>query len=312
MSRGFPRVSVGMPVYNGERYLREAVDSILHQTYTDFELIISDNGSCDATEQICRHYASIDNRVRYIRSESNRGPSWNFRRVFELAEGEYFKWLSHDDVCDPRLLERCVDALDATPAAILCCARLAFLDENTSSVTPYEVQRPLNSPKPHQRYYRILLDSSWAYEIHGLIRSKVLRETPLIASYPSSDFPLLAQLALIGPFIEIPEHLSFQRLHPTQSTNLDRFSRAEWFNPGCNGRLTFPQWRLFWEYLRCIRVTPLPVVERLWCYFHLLCWPIWERNWRKLGKDVLVAAPEMSGAVARRARSAVIWHAHQS
>ncbi len=312
MSKESPRVSVGIPVYNGERYLREAVDSILAQSYGDFELIISDNGSCDATEQICRYYVSIDSRVRYIRNESNRGPSWNFRRVFELAQGEYFKWLSHDDVCGPQFLEKCVRALDANPAAILCCARLAFLDGNTSSVTPYEVQRQLNSPRPHLRYYRILVDTCWAYEIHGLMRSSVLRQTPLIASYPSSDYPLLAQLALFGPFIEVPEHLSLQRLHPAQSTSLDRFRRAEWFNPGRNGRLTFPPWKLFWEYLRCIRATPLPVVERLWCYFHLLCWPAWEHNWRKLGKDILVAVPEIISEVARRAGSAKIWSTHGS
>jgi glycosyltransferase involved in cell wall biosynthesis len=280
---------------------------MLAQTYTDFELIISDNGSTDATEEICRHYASVDARIRYVRNESNRGLSWNFNRVFELAEGEYFKWLSHDDVCDPRLLERCIQALDTCPSAVVCCARLAFLDERAAAVMPYEVERDLTDPSPHKRFHRLLLDTSWAYQIHGLIRSSMLRGTPLIANYSSSDFALLARLALMGPFIGIPEYLSYQRLHAAQSTQLDRYRRAEWFKPGCDGRLSFPQWQLFFAYLQGVQATSLPLNERLWCYFHLLCWPAWERNWRKLGKDILVALPPLTGAVARRARGGTIW-----
>ncbi len=311
MSTSSPRVSIGMPVYNGENYIREAVDSILAQTYTDFELIISDNGSTDATELICRNYASVDARVRYFRNESNCGPSWNHSHVFELAKGEYFKWMCHDDVCDPLLLEKCVHALDADPSAILCCAKLTIIDENTSTSWPVKIERYLNHPRPHQRYYRVLLDSCYALEIHGLIRSKVLRNTPLIATYPSSDVALLARLALIGPFIEIPEYLSYYRIHPQHSSSRGRYGVAEWFNPGCDGRLTFPQWKLFWEFLVCIHATPLPMVERLLCYFHLLCWPAWERNWRKLGKDILVALPQVRGAVARRATSGTAWHTHR-
>jgi len=282
-----------MPVYNGERYIREAVDSILAQTYPDFELIISDNGSSDSTEQICRHYTSQDKRIRYIRNESNRGASWNHNRVFELAQGEYFKWMCHDDACDPLLLEKCVHALDANPSAILSCAKLASIDEHTSTVTPYEDRWDLDHSRSHRRYYRLLRFPDYTRAIHGLMRSHVLRKTPLIGSYPSSDVALLARLSLEGPFIEIPEYLSFYRIHPQQSISQDRFARMEWFNPGCNGRTSFPQWRLFWEYLGCIRAVSLPLTERLWCYAHLLHWPTWDRNWRRLGKDLVVALREI-------------------
>jgi glycosyltransferase involved in cell wall biosynthesis len=84
-----PKVSIGLPVYNGEAYIQNAIDSILFQSFTDFELIISDNASTDETEKICREYADKDLRVRYYRVEQNRGAAWNFNRVFKLSSGQY-------------------------------------------------------------------------------------------------------------------------------------------------------------------------------------------------------------------------------
>ena len=101
MATDGPRVSIGLPVYNGDNYLAETLDSILAQTFTDFELIISDNGSTDRTEAICRRYAAQDHRVRYVRNPSNLGAARNYKRAFELARGEYFKWNGHDDPLAP-------------------------------------------------------------------------------------------------------------------------------------------------------------------------------------------------------------------
>src|SRR5690242_6344650 len=99
-----PKVSIGLPVYNGERFLAEAIDSVLAQTFTDFELIISDNASTDRTPEICKAYAEKDSRIRYYRNEENQGASWNFNRVFELSRGMCFQWLAHDDYIAPGFL----------------------------------------------------------------------------------------------------------------------------------------------------------------------------------------------------------------
>src|SRR3546814_4612052 len=107
-----------MPVYNGERYVASAIESLLAQDFEDFELIISDNGSTDRTEEICREFASRDPRIRYVREEENQGASWNFNRVFELARGEYFRWACHDDACEPTHLSRCVELLDESPPSV--------------------------------------------------------------------------------------------------------------------------------------------------------------------------------------------------
>src|SRR5262245_31410059 len=114
-----PRVSIGVPVYNGERYLRECIDSILGQTFRDFELILSDNASTDATRTICEAYATRDPRVRYYRNEQNLGACRNFNRCVELARGDYFLWAAHDDAIAPEYLARCVEALDRDPSVVL-------------------------------------------------------------------------------------------------------------------------------------------------------------------------------------------------
>ena len=94
-----PRVSIGLPVYNGQEFLEETLHSILNQTFNDFELIICDNASTDRTAEICRSFAKRDRRIRYYRNEINLGAAKNFNGVFFLARGEYLKWSDNDDLC---------------------------------------------------------------------------------------------------------------------------------------------------------------------------------------------------------------------
>src|ERR1043165_9639676 len=123
------KVSIGLPVYNGANYLAESIDSILQQTYSDFELIISDNASTDATEELCRSYAARDGRVRYFRQKQNLGCALNSNFVFRQSTGEYFKWISHDDLHAPRFVERCVEVPDRDPSVSICCPKGVLIDE---------------------------------------------------------------------------------------------------------------------------------------------------------------------------------------
>ena len=125
-----PLVTIGLPVYNGGQFLATALDSLLGQTFTDFELIISDNASTDTTEEICREYARADARVRYRRSSENRGFTWNANRVVELAAGKFFRWAAHDDACLPTFLERCVETLRSeSPSVVLAYPRSKVIDD---------------------------------------------------------------------------------------------------------------------------------------------------------------------------------------
>jgi glycosyltransferase involved in cell wall biosynthesis len=280
------RVSIGLPVYNGERYLREAIGSILGQTYRQFELIISDNGSTDGTESMCRAYAAADPRIRYYREEVNRGGAWNFNRVFSLARGEYFKWAAHDDICAPRFIGCCVDVLDRLPAVVLCHPRTTIIDEVGKATVQDSVSLRTDSPRAHHRFHDLIRVYHGCYQQSGLIRSEALRRTPLIANYAASDRILLARLALLGPFYEVPEHLFFSRRHDAQSLHLNRFARTTWFDPAKARRIVFPEWRLFFEHFSCSHGVALSARERTLCYLCALCWPAWNRNWLGMGIDV--------------------------
>jgi len=285
-----PRVSIGLPVFNGENYLEEALDSILAQTYSDFELIISDNASTDRTEEICRVYAARDDRIRYFRNETNLGAAKNYNRVFELSSGEYFKWAAHDDLCAPEYLERCVEILDREPDVVLCYPRTSIIDEHRRLVENYFDGFNLRSPKPHERFRDFFCTPGLCNPIHGLIRASILKRTLLIGSYPDSDRVLLGELALLGQFYEVPERLFFRRDHPQRSAraNPDLDERVVWFDPARKGQIQLPRWRWFFGYLLAIKRVRLSWYEKLCCYVLMGRWVRW--HWRKLKDDLMRAA----------------------
>lgn len=263
-----PKISIGLPVYNGERYLSEAIDSILAQTFTDFELIISDNGSTDRTAEICRHHAAGDSRIRLELNAHNRGAAWNYNHVFSLARGDFFKWSSHDDVIAPTHLQRCIETFADRPEAVLCYPQTLLIDEQGCNPTFYPDGLHLVSVDPVERLERFLFrPRKKCNPVLGLIRKEVLARTGLIGSYNASDQVLLAHLAMLGPFFEIPDQLMFRREHPGASLRANATARevAAWFNPARRGRVVLPALRQGWEYLRCIRHADLDLQQQLRC-----------------------------------------------
>jgi glycosyltransferase involved in cell wall biosynthesis len=291
MSAVKPRVSIGMPVFNAEQYLEQALDSILAQTYPDFELIISDNASTDRTWEICQIHAAKDRRIRCLRNETNLGASKNFNRVFELSSGEYFKWAAHDDLCAPDFLERCVEVLEQDTSVILCYARTRAIDEDGTILQDYRAKPNLGSPTPHIRFHECICVSHPQVAVFGVIRANMLERTRLIGSYAASDRPLLGELTLLGRFYEIPEYLFFYRNHPQQSwrANPSRHAEESWFDPAREGRITFPHWRLLREHFVSIGRAPLNRRERVWCYLVLAWWV--RRRWRYLAKNLVLREP---------------------
>ena len=134
------QVAIGLPVYNGARYLTEAIESILAQTYSDFELIISDNASTDETEAICRHYAVQDQRIRYVRNAENIGGLANFNHTFRLSNHPLFKWTAADDAYHPEYLERSVRLLKAQPEAVFAFTKVQLIDDSSTHL-PYDAVR---------------------------------------------------------------------------------------------------------------------------------------------------------------------------
>lgn len=261
-------ISIGLPVFNGEKYLGEAIESILNQTFSDFELIISDNCSSDSTLEICRRYAAQDPRIRLELSSSNRGAAWNYNRVFALATGAYFKWCAHDDIIAPTHLQRCHEVLVVNPNAVLCYPQTLLIDENGSNSTFYPDGLHLDVADPVIRFERYLFrPSKRCNPLLGLIRREVLARTSLIGRYNASDQVLLAHLALLGEFHEIPEPLLLRRDHPGASRRANRTTRevAAWFDPTRRGKIILPALRHGWEYLRCTWQADLSVLQQLQC-----------------------------------------------
>jgi glycosyltransferase involved in cell wall biosynthesis len=292
MSENKPRVSIGLPVYDGENYLAETLDSILAQTYSDFELTISDNASTDRTEDICQVYAARDPRIRYYRNEQNLGAAWNYNRVFELSTGEYFKWAAHDDLCAPEYLEWCVEILDRQPDVVLCYAKTCIIDQRGEVVENYFDGFNLRSPKPHVRLRGFFRAPGLCNPVFGLIRANTLKRTPLIGNYRASDRVLLGELALHGQFYEIPEYLFLRRGHPQRSlaANVTDSDIAAWYDPAMRGKILLPRWRRLLEYLRATKRAPLRWSERVRCYMQIGRFALLPEKWSGMGKDLLQAA----------------------
>jgi glycosyltransferase involved in cell wall biosynthesis len=296
MNQNNPRVSIGIPVYNGEKYLVSAIKSILDQSYSDFELIISDNASVDHTQEICHKYLAQDDRIRYYRNEKNLGAAPNYNRVFELSRGQYFKWSAYDDLISPDFLGRCVEALDNNPDAILCYPRVKLINATGESINRYDPEPDVSSPLPHERFRNLLFTPNlWVYT-YGLIRSNEIRKTAKHQSYPSSDEVFLLTLTLQGRFFEIPEYLFYLRIHPEQSTRGDmqvERDRTIWFDTSLEGLIVLPKWLYLFGCLNGIANASINRRERLICYSYMARWLLVPAHLRAMGKDSLLAIRQL-------------------
>jgi glycosyltransferase involved in cell wall biosynthesis len=272
-----PRLSIGLPVYNGEEYLAESLDALLGQSYEDFELIITDNASTDGTESICRRYVRQDSRVRYERLPKNIGAANNHNHVFSLTRGELFKWASHDDLYGRDLLRRCVDALDEHPEMILAHSWSAFIDGDGKIIEPYDYRLATDSPSAPERFASLLF-APGGDDFYGVMRSDMLRKVKPHASYHHADRTYVVEIAMHGPFHQVPELLYFRRDHPSRAERANPTVRSRCVNldPRRRNRFLQPAPRLLveymWGFVDIIRRAPITRAEKRECHAHLRRW----------------------------------------
>jgi glycosyltransferase involved in cell wall biosynthesis len=258
-----PRVSIGLPVYNGEKYLEETLRSLQAQTFRDFELVISDNASDDRTQDICRTYAAGDPRIRYFRNPSNIGLAKNFGRVVELATAAYFKLANADDISAPTLVEKCVAVLDREPDVVLCYGQTTLIDGSGDVLRPYDDRLNLPEPRAAERFDTAVRSIGLVNVLQGVIRTAPLRRTGLLGTYLGSDVVLVAELALYGKFIEIPERLFYRRIHDGAFSSLaSAATQRTYVDPALTNRVHFHFWRHLREHVRAIWMAPLPRGEK--------------------------------------------------
>jgi len=295
-----PRLSIGLPVYNGEKYLGQSIESLLGQTYEDFELIISDNASTDGTAEICQRYARQDARIRYRRQPRNIGLAPNHNYVFAQARGELFKWAAADDLYGRDLLKLCVEALDAHPEVVLAHAWEAAIDADSRVYQSLEYPLATGSARAPERFRSILFGSSGLFEStdpavpglvrvdndgilrscdqYGVIRADVLRRVAPLDSYHHSDRIITVELALQGPFHITPQWLYFRRDYPDRTYNQSPKvrERCAILDPARASALRNPTALLvaqyFYGYYAAIRRAPLSRADRKACYRELAHW----------------------------------------
>jgi glycosyltransferase involved in cell wall biosynthesis len=284
-----PRLSIGLPVYNGADHLPESLEALLGQTFEDFELIISDNASTDDTADICHQYQEQDTRIRYFRQPVNKGSAANHNFVVEQARGEFFKWASHDDLYGRDLIRLCVEALDERPEVVLAHSWTAVID--ASGAVTMALEYPLATSSPHApERFRSLLFGSGGDDMYGVLRLQPLRPVLRHGSYYQAFRPMVTTMSLYGPFYQVPDWLYFSREHPERPSPRSQAPEAgqiwpdrEWpptgreqctkLDPRRANRLLHPLARLYAEYLwgfvAGVRRSPLSPADRHKCYRYL-------------------------------------------
>lgn len=242
-----PLVSVGMPVYNGERYVEAAIHSNLEQTYPHFELLISDNASTDATEEICRSFADADERVKYSRNPVNIGAAANYNKLVAASHGKYFRWSNADDLISPHLLERTLPVLESSPDVVIAYGRTCLINAQDETVRAYDDNLNLQSESASQRYLDFRRQLGLTNIIYGLMRRSAMQRTDLFGNgkLPAADVNFMAAMVLLGKFVEIPEVLFYRRMHELS------FSASAGRDP--------TEREQFWRARR--RPTPLPTLR---------------------------------------------------
>lgn len=265
-----PRVTIALPVYNGERFLRAAVEALLAQTYQDFELIIGDNASTDGTEAIGRSFAAIDSRVRYVRHPRNLGLYGNWNALAALARGELFRWAACDDLSAPESVRLCVEALDRNPAAVMAYPKTMLIDDAGNFVENYEDRMNLTFERARDRFIWVMEHLALCNSVFGVIRTSVLRRLPPLGSYRSSDVHFLAELALHGQFVEVQERLFQRRFHEEASSALKGAALQALYTPATTAAENGVEWRNLRMLTSMVMRAPAPLRDKLGLLTYLL------------------------------------------
>jgi glycosyltransferase involved in cell wall biosynthesis len=296
------KLSVGIPVYNGDRYLAATLESLLAQSIVEFEIVISDNASTDCTCEICHSFQAKDPRIRYHRNDQNVGAALNFNRVFELSSAPLFHGGACDDLYEPRFLERCIDALDRDPGAVLSYPRARMIGDNGECllrdrqrdcyIDSYGdlVRRPEPShvggaPSPEMRFREVLWLMVWCLPLSGVIRREALLKTSLHGEYFGADKVLLAELALQGRFHQVDEELFLKRIHRGCTIYQTTREKAEHESKIPRG---MPQIRMLQDYIKMTMAADISIRQRLHCMLTVVGMTRRPGLWRRL----LVPGPE--------------------
>jgi glycosyltransferase involved in cell wall biosynthesis len=288
------RLTIGMPVYNAERYLSQALDSILSQRFENYQILISDNNSTDQTKHICQAYADRDPRIVYLQQKRNVGAAYNFNFLVEKASTPYFRWACHDDILEPDCLEACVSVLDDHPDVVLAYTDSVMIDDHGIPWERdfYQPNMHLMHDEPHIRFQKYMwgyLQGGMCNPLYGVHRTEVLARTGLIRAYPASDLVLLGEIALSGKVYKIEEPHFLRRYHQQSSTVANKTDEAiaAWFDSTKKAPIVCRYSQAALGYLAAIRRT-LPVSREQFRCLRVLLMTYLRTHRSKLMKEFML------------------------
>ena len=275
-----PRLTIGLPVYNSEKFLAASLESLLAQTYGDFRLLISDNASTDGTADICAEYARRDSRIDYHRNAENIGMSPNFNLVAEQCETPLFKWSTADDFWAPTMIEKTMAVIEADESIALCYPKTVLINEVEGTELQYDDNLHLMHEDPAERFLAVIANIGLCNVHLGISRTAALRKTSMLRSFPGADTNLIAELAIYGKFFEVPEHLFFRRFHEDSSSwaRKDEDHQKRRFHSAKTQNRKSTRWRAHREYFKAVHHSPLSWRIKNQLYRFLARRMIWDRG----------------------------------
>ena len=278
------KVSVGVPVFNGEKYLKTSLDSLVKQTYKNLEIIISDNGSTDKTKDICEQFAKCYENIHYYRCEKNRGLAWNHNNTFYLSTGGYFFWFSYDDILHEEYIEKCVDIYTKYSGISVVYSKIKIIDKLGYTIPMKENALDLFACNIYNRFKLCLSPMQYYHSIHyGIIKRDILSKIKLLDDSLGADRCFVARLSLMGKIYQIPEYLFFRRRHENNFGTIHKEMTV--YRPGEKNNFVFTKWKLFYEDFKTIFQTDQPIFVKTGLFFTILNW--WLKNRKIFIREII-------------------------
>lgn len=258
-----PLVSIGMPVYNEGAYVAASLDALLAQDYENLEIIVSDNGSTDDTEAICRRYAARDPRIKFHRYESNRGITENFDYVRAAATGDYFMWAAGHDLWSPSLVSECVALLESDATAVIAFACSHWIDADGNPMPKSSGWSDTRGMEVVGRFFTVFWGNM--HPILGVMRTAALRRVKKIHNMAGTDLIMLLEMALQGHFVHAAAAHWYRRQFRAVESHEQRMARYRSSEFGLSHSLIdrlFPLMRLPAELIALVWRADIPLSRK--------------------------------------------------
>jgi glycosyltransferase involved in cell wall biosynthesis len=271
MKSELPLVSIGVPVYNEERFLEETLTSLLAQDYPNIEIILSDNASTDRTADICQQIAAQNPSVTFHRFDENRGAPENFQYVLDHSSGTYFMWAAGHDLWSPNTISECVNMLEGIPESAIAIGSSQWIDENGDTMTLVSGWTDTRGMHPVARFFSVFWGNM--HPVLGLIRKSYLEELGQFRPFAGADLVLLSELSLRGDFLHAANATWKRREFRHEQSHADKLKRYRSAEYGLAGSFLdryFPLLRLPLALIKVVFKSTLPIIQKIALLFALL------------------------------------------